>query len=158
MSQKKHRYKNAKEKRDGGRFLSMPVEVMRSVAYTQLGSSAKVLLFELLLQYRGDNNGDLCAAHSMLRERGFPSESTLFAARKELKESGLVWVTRTGARPNRATLYGLTFLALDENPKLEVTARTFPRGQWRMKDPVPPLKPVAKNASSTTVFGVRHAA
>lgn len=149
------RFKDAKSKRDGASFVPLPHAVLESAAYLALSARGKALLLDLLAQYRGNNNGDLCAAFSVMRKRGWRSEQTLFAARRELEAAGLIHETRKGARPNRATLYGFTFYALDENPKLEVTARGFPRGQWRMKDPAPPIACVrgAALATATAVDG-----
>jgi hypothetical protein len=93
------------------------------------------LLFDLLTQYRGQNNGDLTAAWKVMKPRGWRSEMTLHKAKKELLNAGLIVETRMGARPNKCSLYALTCFDLDENDKLEMTKRGFPRGAYKLKDP-----------------------
>lgn len=134
------RYKNAKEKRDGGAFFTLPAAVLNGAAYLGLSSHARMLLFDLLAQYRGNNNGDLCAAYSLMKGRGWRSTHTLQTAKAELLDAGLIVETRKGARPNKASLYALTWYALDDcGGKLDMTARSFPRGAYRLKDPPPAI-------------------
>ena len=64
-----------------------------------------------------------------MRARGWKSRDTLAKALGELIERGFVSQTRQGGR-HAASLYGLTFYALDENPKLDVGTATFPRSAW----------------------------
>src|SRR5665647_1409235 len=97
---RKNKYKSAKEKRDGGAFLTVPATVLNGAAYIGLSAHARMLLFDLLAQYRGDNNGDLCAPWKLMRPRGWKSEQTLHYAKRELLEAGLICETRKGARPN----------------------------------------------------------
>ncbi|MHB1247703.1 MAG: hypothetical protein ACYCZH_14790 [Sulfuriferula sp.] len=138
------RYKNAKEKRDGGWFYQTPSSVFNGAAYLGLGAHARMLLIDLLAQYKGNNNGDMCAAYSLMKLRGWKSTHTLQAAKVELLEAGLIVETRKGARPNKASLYALTWYALDEcDGKLDISAHSFPRGAYKLKDPLPAI---AKNA------------
>jgi hypothetical protein len=147
------RYKNARQKRDGSRFFQIPACVLEGVAYLSLNSHARMLLFDLVAQYRGNNNGDLCAAWKLMQPRGWKSEETLHKAKLQLLEAGLMVETRKGARPNKASLYALTWYALDEcGGKLDMSAQGFPRGAYRLKDPAPIL---VKNTSLTTVGVVR---
>lgn len=135
-------FKGAAKKRDGGRFLALPWDVLESRAYLVLSPYAVKLLIDLAAQYRGNNNGDLGMAWKIMRPRGWRSEETLHKAKRELLKAGLIFETRKGARPNKASLYGLTFFDLDYcKGKLDITAQGFPRGAWRLLDPVPPLNP-----------------
>lgn len=144
---KKNRYKNAADKRDGGAFITLPMSVLNGAAYVGVSAHARMLLLDLVAQYRGDNNGDLCAAFSMMKLRGWKSTHTLLSAKNELIDAGLIVETRKGSRPSKASLYAVTWYALDEcGGKLEVTAHGFPRGAYRLKDPRPVLKVVEKNA------------
>lgn len=128
-------WKGAAEKRDGGSFRQIPLSVLEGRAYLECSPYAVKLLFDLLTQYRGQNNGDLTTAWKIMKPRGWRSEMTLHKAKKELLNSGLIVETRMGARPNKCSLYALTFFALDENDKLEMTKRGFPRGKYKLKDP-----------------------
>ncbi|MES2353279.1 MAG: hypothetical protein V4568_02570 [Pseudomonadota bacterium] len=144
------RFKEAKQKRDAGAFVAIPVAVLNSAAYCKASAYARMLLFDLLVQYRGDNNGDLCAAWKFMKPRGWRSEATLNKAKHELLDLGLIAETRKGARPNKATLYAVTWCALDPcNGKLDISPQSFPRGAYRLCDPLPAMKPI-KNASLTT--------
>lgn len=129
MAQK--RYKGANAKRDGGAFVAIPLSVLNSQAYIDANPYARTLLFDLITQYRGNNNGDLCAAWRLMRPRGWRSPVTLNKAKQVLLELGLIVETRKGARPNKASLYALTWLALDDcNGKLDITTKAFPRGAY----------------------------
>lgn len=144
---KGNRYKSAKEKRDGGAFITLPLSVLNGAAYLGVSAHARMLLFDLVAQYRGDNNGDLCAAFSMMKLRGWKSTHTLQKAKLELIEAGLIVETRKGARPSKASLYAVTWYAMDDcGGKLEISTQSFPRGAYRLKDPRPVLKVVEKNA------------
>ena len=155
----KSRFKNTKDKCDGGAFIKLPLCVLNGAAYLGLGAHARMLLWDLSAQYRGDNNGDLCAAWKLMHPRGWRSEATLNKAKRELLEAGLIVEARKGARPNKCSLYALTWYALDDcGGKLEISARAFPRGAYKLKDPCPVLVPrVIQNASLTTADVARGA-
>lgn len=143
------RFKGASEKRDGGTFVIIPLAVLTSRAYLDASPHARMLLFDLLAQYRGNNNGDLCAAWRLMKPRGWRSPVTLNKAKRELLELGLIVETRKGARPNKASLYALTWHALDEcSGKLDLSSKAFPRSAYLKRNTPPPLKP--KNALLST--------
>jgi hypothetical protein len=147
MANKRH--KAASVKRDSGAFVIIPMAVLKSQAYLDAGPYARMLLFDLTIQYRGNNNGDLCAAWKLMKPRGWRSEATLYKAKCELLELGLVVETRKGARPNKASLYALTWHALDDcNGKLDMTPKAFPRSAYLRRNMPPPIKP--RNKSLTT--------
>lgn len=140
MARKSDRWKEAKQKRDSGAFVQLPLSVLNSRAYIECSAHAKMLLFDLVAQYRGHNNGDLCAAYSLMKLRGWKSTHTLQKAKNELQAAGLIVETRKGARPNKASLYAVTWYALDEcGGKLDMTAQSFPRGAYKLKDPLPAI-------------------
>lgn len=148
----KSRYKNASAKRDGGGHVAIPFSVLNGAAYIGLNAHARMLLWDLAAQYRGDNNGDLCAAWKLMRPRGWKSEETLNNAKRELLEAGLIFETRKGARPNKCSLFALTWYALDDcSGKLDISAQSFPRGAYKLKDRPPVIiSRGGKNASLTT--------
>ncbi len=142
-------FKGAKEKRDGGAFITVPLSVLTSRAYTEATPYARMLLFDLFMQYRGSNNGDLCAAWKFMQPRGWRSPLTLQRAKQELIRLGLVVETRKGARPNKASLYAVTWCALDDcKGKLDISPAVFSRGAYRFHDPAPII--AVKNAGLTT--------
>lgn len=133
------RIRYAKEKRDPGGFVPLPNIVIRSDQFTHLSAHAVKLLVDLLAQYRGSNNGDLCCTWSMMQPRGWRSRDTLAKALAELMERGFVTQTRQGGR-HAPSLYGVTFYALDEQPKFDVRGKEFPRGAWA-RTALTPAKP-----------------
>lgn len=138
---KRNRYKNARDKCDGTTFIKIPLVVVNGAAYLGVSAHARMLLFDLVAQYRGDNNGDLCAAFSRMKLRGWRSTHTLHTAKLELIEAGLIVETRKGARPSKASLYAVTWYALDDcGGKLDISAQSFSRGAYRLKDPPASVK------------------
>jgi len=132
------KYKDGVDKRDGGQFIAIPHAVLNGAAYLSVSSHARMLLFDLAAQYKGDNNGDFCASYSLMQRRGWKSTHTLLNSKKELMEVGLIEETRKGARPNKASLYAVTWLALDDcKGKLDITPSNFHRGAYKLKDPLP---------------------
>ena len=153
MSRKSNQWKEAKHKRDSGAFVQVPMAVLNSRAYIECGPHARMLLFDLLAQYRGNNNGDLCAAFSMMKMRGWKSTHTLQDSKAELLDAGLIVETRKGARPNKASLFAVTWYALDDcGGKLDISAQGFPRGAYKLKDPLPAI---GKNASLNALAASR---
>lgn len=151
----KSRYKNAAEKRDGGGHVAIPFAVLNGAAFIGLSAKARMLLFDLAAQYRGNNNGDLCMAFKLMKPRGWKSEETLGKAKLELLESGLIVETRKGARPNKCSLFALTWYALDDcDGKLDISARSFPRGAYKLKDRPPVIVSSGRKNASLTTAGV----
>lgn len=155
----KSRFKNARDKCDGGAFIKLPLSVLSGAAFIGLSAHARMLLFDLAAQYRGNNNGDLCMAFKLMKPRGWKSEPTLNKAKRELLEAGLIVEARKGARPNKCALIALTWYALDDcGGKLDINARSFPRGAYKLKDRPPVIVSSGrKNASLTTAGEVEHA-
>lgn len=149
---KRDKWKDAANKRDSGRFLALPYSVLNGAAYISLSAHARMLLLDLCAQYKGNNNGDLCAAYSMMKLRGWKSQHTLQNAKKELLDAGLICETRKGARPNKASLYAVTWQALDDcGGKLDISPRGFNRGAYRLKDPPPAIGKInTLNAASAS--------
>ena len=136
MEPTKVRYKKGRHGRDGGQFAAIPHEVLNSHAYLSLGAYAVKLLIDMLVQFRGSNNGDLCASFSVMQKRGWKSKETLHNAKKELLEVGLIVETRKGMRPNKASLYAVTWHPLDTcGGKLDMPPQAFPRGAYKHYQP-----------------------
>jgi hypothetical protein len=123
------RIRYAKSKRDPGGFVPLPNIVIRSEQFAHLSAHAVKLLVDLLAQYNGGNNGDLCATWTVMQPRGWRSRDTLAKALVELIDRGFVTQTRQGGR-HAPSLYAITFYALDEQPKLDVRGAAYPRGAW----------------------------
>lgn len=149
---KPSKWKGARDSRDGTSFVPVPCVVLNSVAYLGLSAYGRMLLFDMLNQYNGRNNGTLACPFSQMKLRGWRSEETLAKAKRELLHCKLLHETRMGARPNKVSFYALTFYELNEDSRLEVTAKGYPRSAWRLLEPMPFVlsKPPPENASLTT--------
>lgn len=121
-----------KGRRDGGSFAALPHVVLHSENFRTLSARAVKLLIDLLSQYRGNNNGDLCCAFRLMAKRGWRSKDQLHKARGELLERGWIILTRQGGLHMGPNLYALTFQALDYcGGKLEVPQTRTAPGDWK---------------------------
>lgn len=96
--------------------MALPWSVLDCPAYSRLSYPARSLLLELSRQYVLDNNGRLLLSGSHLAKRGWTSNDVITRAKRELIESGFVHETVKGHRPNKASWYAVTWLALDRLP------------------------------------------
>lgn len=125
--------KQIKSKRDGGggAVLIVPHVVLNSLAYISLSAVAKSLLYDVAMQYNTYNNGALLASWRYMNEkRGWTSADQLSKAKAELLERDLIIQTVQGQRPNKASWYGLGWVALDSLNGLEISAQNYPRGAY----------------------------
>jgi hypothetical protein len=107
MARSKHKQKAS--------FAGIPRIVMECPDYTNLSSNAIRLLVELAYSYKGGNNGDLCPAWTLMKERGFRSKATLTRVIKELVAAEMITLTRQGQFiRNKAGLYALTWAPINE--------------------------------------------
>ena len=139
MAQKKKNWLSP-ERREPGGFAALLHCLLASHVYIGLSAHAIKLLNDLLAQFKGFNNGDLCIAWTLMVKRGWKSRDTLNKARQELLDCELILVSRHGDR-KRPTLYALTFIAIDDcNGKLDIKATERPVSTWRLHEPLPLLK------------------
>lgn len=97
----------------GGAFVPLPRTCMGSDSFARLSPYALKLLFDLLAQYTGFNNGDLSAAWKLMAQRNWRSRATLSKALKELEEGGWLVRTRQGGL-HKCTLFAVTLFQIDE--------------------------------------------
>ncbi|WP_286749419.1 hypothetical protein [Marinobacter sp. UBA2688] len=115
-------------------FLNIPKEVLGGEAYLSLGGWQVKLLVDIASQFNGKNNGDLTAAWSIMKERGWKSPGTLNKALKDLLDAGLIEETRSGGR-HRCTLYAVTWRGIDEcKGKLDVNPKIVPSNLFQKFD------------------------
>jgi hypothetical protein len=127
----KKKWADAAAKRGSGGFTAMRHDVLRSVNFRTLTPYSTKLLMDLVAQYRGENNGDLCAAWSLMKTQGWNAPNTLHKAKRELEKRGWIQVARQGGL-NCATLYALTFFAIDDcKGKPDIKATSRPPETWR---------------------------
>lgn len=102
-----------KGRKSTARFYQLQDAVITHPNWFKLRDGSQRLFVDLLSQYNGSNNGDLCGAMSLMSKRGWISNSKLTSATKELRYYEFVVTSRQGGR-NRATLYALTCFPIDD--------------------------------------------
>ena len=121
-----------KGRRDSGSFVMLPHAVLRNPNYARLSYSARSLLFDLLSQYNGKNNGDFSLAPKIMQAKGWRSQGTVHQAKKELLKTGWIICTRQGGR-NMPSLFAVTFQSIDEcKGKLDVKETATALGYWKL--------------------------
>lgn len=109
----------SKGRKGSGRFAGIPHAVMNHPDYIAVSANAVRLLLEMARQYNGHNNGDMSAAFSVMKKRGFKSKTTLAKSLRELEVRDLIRCSRPWRFINpgsQCALYALTWLAVDECP------------------------------------------
>ena len=79
-----------------GRYVKVYTSLLNSPAYRVLSSSAKALFWDLREKINGTNNGNISAALSDMKHKGWTASATLSKALYELRAVGLIRVTRAG--------------------------------------------------------------
>jgi hypothetical protein len=121
-----------KGRRDSGSYSKLPHAYFESAEYAELADRAVKALVDLLCQYRGNNNGDLTAAWSIMSKRGWTSKSKLAKAIAELLAYGWIIVSRQSTKRREPTLYAITFLSIDPcGGKLDIAANPVPLNLWK---------------------------
>ena len=139
--------RNEKRRRNTGRqttnsFLSLPHHVLNHENFRCLSPKATKLAIDIASQYRGNNNGDLCATFSVMQSRGWKSSDQLAKAKKELLGKDVIRIARQGEFPKKASLYALTWMPIDDcKGKLDIEATPTPPVNWRNKVLTPLLGP-----------------
>jgi len=135
-----------------GGFSGIPRIVMDHPDYINLSGNAVKLLNELARQYRGNNNGDLTTAYSLLKDRGFKSKGTIERNRNELLKAELIIKTREGRFTNPhgvCALYALSWQPIDEcKNKLEVSPTTTPPRKFSLENTKNPRPTIGHGATS----------
>lgn len=106
-----------------GRHARVYFKVLSSNAWRCLGWPARALYCDLRASLNGFNNGNISAALSDRKHRGWSSSQTLSRALYELRALGFVAVTREGGLKQGTrvpTLYRFTDLDAYELPKVGV--------------------------------------
>lgn len=141
-----------KGRSDSGTFFTIPHAIMDSPNWRALPVRAIKLTLDLGRQYRGNNNGDLCAAWKIMRARGWKSRSTLDGAITDALRFGMIEKTRQGGL-HLCSLFALTWLAIDEcGGKLDVPTTRVASGLWKH----PPIPAKKKKNASTESVSIKH--
>lgn len=145
-----------KGRREGGTFVTIPHAVQDSAAWAMASATAIKMLCDLARQYNGRNNGDLCAALTVLRPRGWRSPDTVHWALRELLHYGFIVLTRQGGL-HMPSLYALTWHPIHEcGGKLDCAPTHAPPGDWK-ESREPFKRPAKKRAPTTPSVSARYA-
>lgn len=131
------RHQKYRAKHGGGAFTPLPRVCLQSKSFARLSPYSVKLLFDLMAQYNGFNNGDLSAAWRLMQPRGWKSRDTLGNALRELLEGSWLIKTRQGGL-HKCSLFALSLFAIDEcrdkqgQSKFDAHVRptTNPVGGW----------------------------
>jgi hypothetical protein len=130
MSDKRQRLKGRKT---SGSFMQIPHAVIEHENYSRLSHRACRLLWDLYSQFRGKNNGDLCASMSIMKRKGWKSNDQLSKAKKELLETGWIVRTKVGGLGIGPDLFAVTFKPIDEcGGKLDCKETSVALGYWKL--------------------------
>lgn len=116
----------------------VPRELAASLAYRSLPWPAKILWHDMMMQYRGRNNGNINATLSELQYYGWRSSTTLAKGLLYLIGHGFIRETRMGGKRagnlKQCCLYAFTHLQTDANERLSIKGKE-PTYDYRNFDP-----------------------
>lgn len=111
-------------------FVALQHRILEHENFVALSPKAVKLLLDVCVQYRGNNNGDLCATWGQMKARGWRSKGTLAKALQELLHYGFLSLTRQGGK-HQCSLYALTWESIDDcKGKLEIPAAPVASNDW----------------------------
>lgn len=119
-----------------GMFVAIPYEVMDSSGYQNLSPSAIKLLMDICRQLSGKNNGSLSPTWELMKDRGWKSKATLQNAKKELRNSKLITVTRVGSTDKgNCELWAINWLPLHWHKGMDIKPNAHDyKGYLNLKD------------------------
>jgi hypothetical protein len=113
-----------------GRYFQWPLSVADSAAFLSCGHMAKSLIFEMLRQLNGSNNGHIKLSRSWLSSRGWRSVDSINRARDELLEAGIIVQTRHGGLRNGSHKYAVSWLPITDWRGLDITPQEYHPGAY----------------------------
>lgn len=133
-----------------GGYAAIPWTVLDSNSFMGASEKAKALLFALMRQHNGNNNGHLHLAKKWLNNQGWTCHENNSKARKELIERGLVVQTKWGGLNMGPDLFALTWYDITNYIGLDITAKGYARGKYLLCNlaPTPRRKPPAKKQNA----------
>lgn len=133
MASRAERRRKTTGRRESGGFVKFPHAVLDHPNFYTLSPRALKLLMDITSQFKGQNNGHLSTAWSILSRRGWSSKEQFGKARRELLDRGWIVQTRQGRLPRVASLFALTWFPIDKcGGKLERRATNTALGYWKI--------------------------
>lgn len=123
------KFKKPLENFTGG-FSRIPHAVMDSEAFMGLTDHGKSLLFALMRQVNGSNNGRLQLTNKWLAAQGWRSISMNKQSTAELIDRGLIVTTRLGGLNAGCNWYTVTWLPISNFVGLDISADKYKQGCW----------------------------
>lgn len=157
MMKPRSRLRHKGRSESGGTFTAIPHAIQDCANWRQCSATAIKMLCDVARQYNGRNNGDLCAALSVLRPYGWTAPETVLWALRELRHYGFLLLTRQGGL-HAPSLYAVTWKPIDDcGGKLTCAKPSpVPPGDW--KQPRERFKrPSKKQTASTPSVADRYA-
>jgi len=135
-----------------GGYGAIPWSVMDSISFKGATDKAKALLFALMRQHNGSNNGHLHLAKKWLYNQGWTCHENNSKSRDELIERGLIVHTKHGGLNFGADLFALTWHDITNYVGLDISAKSYARGAYTLCNlaPTPRRKPPAKKQKMLT--------
>lgn len=115
-----------------GGYSAIPWAVQDSVSFIGASDKAKALLFALMRQHNGRNNGHLHLTKNWLAKQGYTCPASNIKARNELLERDLIEQTKWGGLNMGANLFALTWLTIDNYVGLDIVAKSYRRGAYAL--------------------------
>ena len=113
-----------------GGYSAIPHNVLDSLAFIGASDKAKALLFALMRQHNGANNGRLHLSSKWLAKQGYTCPASNIKTRKELLARGLIVQTLQGGLNMGADWFALTLLEISNFVGLDLTLATYQRGKY----------------------------
>lgn len=139
-----------------GSFAGIPHAILDSLSFKGATDGARSLLFPIIRQLNGMNNGHLHLSAEWLKKQGYTS-SSVYKYRKELIERELIVQTKWGGLGIGASLYAVTWLPITNYVGLDISENEFRRGGWaRCQLPPTPRRPKPQNKNQDSLNGNRN--
>ncbi len=132
-----------------GPYGAIPIALLDSMAFMGASYPAKALLFDLIRQHNGKNNGRLQLSFSWLAKRGWKSRDVIQRAKAELMARGLLLQTKQGGLNIGAAWYAVTWLSISNFVGLDIQSKDYHPGAWALMDKLP----MGKNANAVPADG-----
>lgn len=133
-----------------GSYTPLPHAVLDSVAFMGAGHPARSLLFDLMRQHTGSNNGHLHLAQGWLRKRGWKSADVIQRAKAELLKRELIVQTKQGGLNIGPCRFALTWVPITNFVGLELRPSEYHKGAWHFLNKMPPVKNCDGSSASRT--------
>ena len=132
-----------------GGYGAIPWRVIDSASFKGATDKAKALLFALMRQHDGFNNGHLHLAKRWLYNQGWTCHENNSKARNELIDRGLVVQTKWGGLNMGPDLFALTWYDISNYVGLDITSKSYAKGAYQLCNLPPTVRRKPPSKKST---------